>query len=200
MGDVDGLKRGVLIYRTHDRDRLVYLGLSCALCGRGGSVLLPSGVSRPGLLTFSDEPFLPVLEVPGEAFGSAVMGVFVCLVLVLAPFWMVVEIENESLRNAVEPLRAFVLVSVLVLWLCLRGLVLLPGVVDWGDCGTEEDVGAFGVVTFPCNAAHESTEDSESFLCGWRMPSDLCLESLASLDMAIAGSEGGKRRKKRVHK
>jgi hypothetical protein len=78
------------------------------------------------LLTFSEEPFLPVLGLPGEAFESGVMA-FACLVLVLAPSWMVVEIENESLRNTVEPLRAFVFVSV-VLWLCLRGLVLLlPG-------------------------------------------------------------------------
>jgi hypothetical protein len=79
------------------------------------------------LLTFSEEPFFPVLEDPGEAFDSGAMDVFECLVLVLAPSWIVVDAENESLRNAEEPLRAFDFVSA-VLWLCLRGLEL-PGAV-----------------------------------------------------------------------
>jgi hypothetical protein len=104
------------------------LGLSPALCGRGGvGLCLPSWLSGAALFTFS-ELVLPALEVPGEAFGSGVMDdVFECLVLVLAPSWFVVENENENLRNAVEPLRAFVFESMLVLWLCLRGLVPLPG-------------------------------------------------------------------------
>ena len=144
------------------------------------------------MLTFSEEPFLPDLEVPGEAFGSVVMGVFACLVLVLAPFWVVVGVENESLRNVVEPLRAFVFVSELVLWLCLRGLEVVPGE-DWADCKVDGDaVGALEAVILPCNAAHERIDDSESFLCGWRRPSGLCLGSLASLDMAQAVWRGRK--------
>lgn len=164
-----------------------YLGLSRALCGRAGTALLPSGVPGPGLLTLSEEPLLPPLEVPGEAFESGVMDAFARLVLVLAPSWMVVEIENDSLRNVVEPLRAFVLAaSVSALWLCLRGLLPLLGAV-WGD---EEVAEALALmVILPCNAAQESTEVNESFLCGWRTPSVLCLGSLASLDMAEAESE-----------
>jgi hypothetical protein len=105
------------------------LGLSPALCGRDGAeCCLPSWLSgAAALFTFSEELLLPALEVPGEAFGSGVMGVFECLVLVLAPSWIVVEKENENLRNAVEPLRAFVFESELVLWLCLRCLVPLAG-------------------------------------------------------------------------
>jgi hypothetical protein len=149
------------------------------------------------LLTFSEEPFFPVLGLPGEAFESGVM-VFACLVLVLAPSWTVVEIENESLRNTVEPLRAFVFVSV-VLWLCLRGLVLLAGGV--GSGGVDEAVvGGLDTAILPCNAAHERTEESESFLRGWRRPSDLFLGSLASLDMALAGSGRKKRKKRRFYK
>ena len=144
------------------------------------------------MLTFSEEPFLA-----GAAFESGVM-VFACLVLVLAPSWIVVEIENEKLRNVVEPLRAFVFVSV-VLWLCLRGLMLLPGGV-WGEGGVEEAVGVLETVIFPCNAAHERTDDSESFLCGWRRPSALCLGSLASLVMALAGSRRRNRKKRRFYK
>ncbi len=41
----------------------------------------------------------------------------------------------------------------------------------------------------PCSA-HERTEESESFRCGWRRPSGLCLESLESLDMALAAGRG----------
>lgn len=72
-------------------------------------------------MTFSEEPCLPDLEDAGDAedagkaFESGAMVVFACLVLVLlAPSGMVVDRENGSLRNAVEPLRAFVFVSVLV--------------------------------------------------------------------------------------
>jgi hypothetical protein len=105
----------------------VDLGWSPTLCGRGGvGWCLPSWLSGTALLTFSELP-LPALEVPGEAFRSGVMeDVFECLVLVLAPSWFVVENENENLRNAVEPLRAFVFESMLVLWLCLRGLPPFP--------------------------------------------------------------------------
>ncbi len=142
-------------------------------------------------VTFSEEPFLPDLEDPGgEAFGSGVeAGVFACLVLVLAPSWMVVDTENDSLRNVVEPLRAFGFASVpvLVLVLCLRGREeVVPGG-SWGDCGADEAAGALEAVILPCRAAHERTEESESLRCGWRRPSGLCLESLASLDMALAG-------------
>lgn len=154
------------------------------------------------MLTFSEEPFLPDLEVPGEAFGSGAMGVFACLVLVLVPPWVVVGAENESLRNVVEPLRAFVFVSEPALWLCLRGLEVVPGDDwdDWVDCELDGDaVGVLEGVILPCNAAHERTDDSESFLCGWRRPSGLCLGSLASLDMAQAGLRGNKRRKKRLY-
>jgi hypothetical protein len=60
--------------------------LSWALCGRiSVVVILPSEVLDEVLLIFSEEPFLPALEVPGEAFESAAMDVFECLVLVLAP-------------------------------------------------------------------------------------------------------------------
>ncbi len=146
-------------------------------------------------VTFSEEPFLPDLEDPGgEALGSGVdVGVFACLVLVLAPSWMVVDTENDSLRNVVEPLRAFgfasvvvvVVVLLLLLWLCLRGREEVPGG-SWGDCGADEAAGLETVI-LPCRAAHERTEESESLRCGWRGPSGLCLESLASLDMALAG-------------
>jgi hypothetical protein len=106
------------------------LGLSPALCGRDGAecCCLPSWLSGASLFTLSEELLLlPALEVPGEGFVSGVMGVFECLVLVLAPSWIVVEKENENLRNAVEPLRAFVFESELVLWLCLRCRVALLG-------------------------------------------------------------------------
>jgi hypothetical protein len=91
---------------------------------------------------------------------------FACLVLVLAPSWIVAESEKDSLRNVVEPLRAFVFVSVLVLvlWLCLRGLEEVPGE-GWGDGVV---VGALEVVILPCSAAHDKTDESESFLWGWR--------------------------------
>ena len=92
--------------------------------------------------------------------------------------------------------------SVTALWLCLRGLEvsLLPGVVGSG-CGVDEDVvGALGAVFLPCSPAHEKTDENESFLCGWRRPSGLCFESLASLDMALPGSEGKKKKRKRDFK
>jgi len=172
----------------------VYLGWSGARWDRFWAVFLPSEV------TFSEEPFLPDLEDPvGEAFGSGVdVGVFACLVLVLAPSWIVVDTESDSLRSAVEPLRALVLASVLVPvtvpvlvllpWLCLRGREeVVPGG-GWGDCGADEEAaGVLEAVILPCSAAHERTEESESLRCGWRRPSGLCLESLASLDMAPAG-------------
>jgi hypothetical protein len=144
----------------------------------------------------SEEPFLPDLEDPGgEALVSGVvMVVFACLVLVLGASWIVVDTENESLRKPVEALRAFALVSLVALWLCRRGLEpeeVVPGG-SWGDGGAEEEEGEAVCVLeeteiLPCSAAHERTEESESFRCGWRRPSDLCLESLESLDMALAG-------------
>jgi hypothetical protein len=61
-------------------------------------------------------------------------------------------------------------------------------------------VGGLETAILPCNAAHERTDESESFLWGWRRPSDLFLGSLASLDMALAGSGREKRRKRRFYK
>jgi hypothetical protein len=62
-------------------------------------------------------------------------------------------------------------------------------------------VGGLDVVILPCSAAHDKTDEKESFLWGCRRPSGLCLEeSLASLDMVVlAGWGGRKRKKKRVH-
>ncbi len=93
---------------------------------RWGRFLSPGVSAGAALLTFSAEPFFPDLEDPGgKALVSCVaVDVFGCLVLVLGPSWMVADTENESFRNGVEPLRAFVFGSVPVLWLCLRGLEL----------------------------------------------------------------------------
>lgn len=96
--------------------------------------------------------------------------------------------------------------SLTALWLCLRGLAVvvvmgLPEVVVWGDCGVDEDaVGALGAVVLLWSPAHDKTDDSESFLCGWRRPSGLlCFESLASFDMASAGKGGEEKRRRNSH-
>jgi hypothetical protein len=157
-------------------------------------------VSDTGLLTFSKDPFLAGFEAPAGAEGVVV--VFACLVLVLPPSWAVVEAENEALRNAVEPRRALDFESVVVPWLCRRGLddALVPEGVC-GEGGAEDAVGPLEGLSLPCRAAQESTEDSESLRSGWRGPSGLCfwslsleslgsLVSLVSLDMALAGRTG----------
>lgn len=177
-------------------------------------LLAASALSEVLLLSFSGELLLPVLKAPVWTFVSRLMGVFACLVLALASSWASVVIENENLRNVVEPLRAFVFTSVPA-WLCRRGLgvvaVLLPPLPPlpllpllpllpgdaWDGCGAAEDVmAALGVAILVGNTAQESTDENDSLLYGCRWVSCRCFRSLASLDMALSGSRRRKERKR----
>ena len=90
------------------------------------------------LLIFSLELDLLVLAplerlLASVAFESTVDVVFVCLVLALAPSCVPPIFENESLRDIVEPLRAFFLTS--GPWLCLRDLTVVPVPGEGCGCG-----------------------------------------------------------------